>query len=306
MNWSRRDFIGSMGMTGASFALAGCKCPFRSPQPKVAVQLYSIREYIVGCKDKNTGAFLQPGVGLERALKEVSAIGYEGVEFAGYYGHDAKTIRAMLDDSGLVACGTHIGRDVIGPDKLAKACEFNLGFGNDLLICPGGGNFPKEGECLDDFLKMLVDYYNKAAEDAARYGCKVGIHNHTREFELKLKNGQIYWDYFFSNTDPRVCMEQDVGWTTCAGHDPKSQYVKYPHRSPTLHAKENGMGTGVSEFDAILGQPGRPGATPVDWDGLITVARNDGVKWFVVECERHGNDFSAIKPSREFLAAKGL
>ena len=152
---------------------------------------------------------------------------------------------------------------------------------------------------------MLVDYYNQAAETAATYGCKIGLHNHTREFELKMKDGTTYWDYFFSNTSKNVCMEQDVGWTTCAGADPCEQFRKYPGRSPTIHAKENGMGKGVKQFDAILGQPGKPGAVGVDWDKLFVATDKDGVKWYVVECERHCDDLSAIKPSFEFLKAKG-
>lgn len=101
-------------------------------------------------------------------------------------------------------------------------------------------------------------------------------------------------------------MEQDVGWSTCAGVDPKAQYAKYPHRSPTLHAKENGMGKNVKEFDAILGKPGKPDAVPVDWDGLISTTEKDGVEWYVVECERHGEDLSAVLPSYNFLKSKGL
>ena len=178
-------------------------------------------------------------------------------------------------------------------------------YGNNLIICPGGGNFPGKGEDLDDFLKRLVDFYNAAAENAAVYGCKVGLHNHTGEFHLKMKDGTSYWDYFFRNTSPKVCMEQDVGWTTCAGEDPCEQYRKYPHRSPTLHAKENGMGKGVTKFDAILGQPGQPGATPVAWDRLFPVTDADGVEWYVVECERHDDTLDAIRPSIEFLKSKG-
>ena len=71
------------------------------------------------------------------------------------------------------------------------------------------------------------------------------------------------------------------------------------------------MGKGVEKFDAILGRPGcdkdgKPCATPVDWDGLIPVSEADGVKWYVVECERHFDDLSAITPSYEFLKSKGL
>ena len=142
-------------------------------------------------------------------------------------------------------------------------------------------------------------------------GCKIGLHNHTWEHGVKMLNGQSFWDFFFSNTSQAVCMEQDVGWTTCAGDmfpglTPHEQYKKYPHRSPTLHAKENGMGKDVKEFDAILGQPGKPGATPVDWDGLFPVTDADGVEWYVVECERHFDDITkAVVPSFEFLKSKG-
>ena len=299
-NTSRRNFIRGLAGATAVGALPGC-CSFCSSdlRAKVALQLYSIRQYIAGKKGR-------PGVGLAKALADIAKIGYRGVEFAGYYGNDAKTLSKMLADNGLKACGTHIGRDEFGPDKVKATCEFNLGFGNNLLICPGGGNFPGKKEDFDDFMKRLVDFYNRAAEDAGRLGYRVGLHNHMREFTLKMKDGTTYWDYFFRNTDPRVCMEQDVGWTTCAGVDPKEQYAKYPHRSPTLHAKENGMGKDVKEFDAILGQPGRPGAIPVDWAGLIPVTEKDGVEWYVVECERHEDGLSAVGPSYEFLRSMGL
>ncbi|MGN0853214.1 MAG: sugar phosphate isomerase/epimerase family protein [Kiritimatiellia bacterium] len=305
MNMNRREFLGLASaafLSGTCSAQSCCsKCGLGQP----AVQLYSIRSYIGGKRDKKTGQELVKGVGLAQALKDVAKIGYKAVEFAGYYGNDAKTLKLMLDDAGLVACGTHVGRDAFSPDNVKRTCEFNLGYGNNLIICPGGGNFPKKGEKLDDFLKMLVDYYNTAAEAAAKFGCKIGLHNHTGEFNMKMADGTTYWDYFFSNTSANVCMEQDVGWTTCAGVDPKEQYKKYPHRSPTLHAKENGMGKGVTSFDAILGQPGKPGATPVDWDGLFPVTDADGVKWYVVECERHEDTLMAITESFKFLRSKG-
>ena len=290
MNLTRRSFIGAMSTAGAACALPSLGA--LKPVGNVALQLYSIRDYI----RKN---------GIEKALADVAAIGYKGVEFAGYWGKNAKQLKKILDDNGLVACGTHVGRGDFGPDKVKATCEFNLEFGNTTIICPGGGNFPGKGQNLDDFLKMLVEYYNKAAVDAAKFGCKIGLHNHTGEFDRKLKDGTTYWDYFFSNTTKNVCMQQDVGWTTCAGYDPCEQYVKYPGRSPSLHAKENGMGKGVKKFDAILGQPGQPGAKGVDWDKLFKAADKDGVKWWVVECERHAGSLAAVKPSFEFLKAKG-
>ncbi len=321
MEISRRQFFGFLGTGAAVVAFprglaAACRCG----HPKIALQLYSLCKYIG-----------KPGVGLDRALEQVAAIGFKGVEFAGYYQYDkdAKGLRKALANAGIKVCGTHVSTDAYGlntkvwkydPEVLKKTCDFNMTYGNNLIICPGGGNFPpgctwSTGRCgeacpsskeIDEFAKRLADGYNKVAADAAKFGCRIGLHNHTWEHGVKMSDGTSFWDFFFSNTDPAVCMEQDVGWTTCAGVDPCVPYKKYPHRSPTLHAKENGMGKGVKVFDAILGKPGQPGATPVNWDGVIEVTAKDGVEWFVVECERHFDDFSAVLPSYNFLKSKGL
>ena len=330
MNISRRNFLGTAALAGASFLAPGCcSCRGGKKVGKLALQLYSLKDYIGG--NKKTGL---AGVGLEKALAKVAELGFKGVEFAGYYGKKPCELKKMLADNGLAVTGTHVANNMYGfdmkkfsydPEVLKRTADFELGYGNTLVICPGGGNFPpgcswstgkggeaaKPSQAIDDFTKKLVELYNKAAADATKLGIKIGLHNHTWEHAIFMQNGVSFWDYFFSNTDKAVCMEQDVGWTTCAGDfikgvTPMAQYAKYPHRSPTLHAKENGMGKEVKEFDAILGQPGKPGATPVDWDAIAVAADKDGVEWWVVECERHFDDPNgAVKPSIEFLKSKG-
>lgn len=255
---------------------------------KIAVQLYSIHDYT-------------KQVGLARTLADVAKIGYEGVEFAGYWGHSASEIEKMLADNGLVACGAHVGTGAFAGDELEKSCAFCRECGFDLLICPGGGNLPGEDwtGSFDDWMKYITEFYATAADRATALGCRIGLHNHEWEFERTLSDGTTYWDYFFSNTPWNVCMEQDVGWTTFAGQDPCEQYAKYPGRSPTLHAKENG--TDEPGFDAILGRPAA-GRRGVDWQRLFPVTEEDGVEWYVVECERHFDSLEAIAPSFEFLS----
>lgn len=316
MNMNRRSFLGTTLAAASAVAMPGCCSRCCGKKGKVAVQLYSIREYIRGVTDRKTQKTLVPGVGLAKALEDVARIGYKGVEFAGYYGFKSSEIKKMLDDNGLVACGTHIARTVY--DNMQAECEFNLGFGNNLIICPGSGNrLPDDWKKpADDWWKFLADYYNRKAEEAAKFGCKIGLHNHDWEFRQKLSDGTTVWDYFFSNTADNVCMEQDVGWTTCAGYDPCEQFKKYPRRSPTLHAKENGCDTRIADkrvwapkFDAILGKPGvlADGTVVkgVDWDRLFPVTDADGVEWYVVECERHAGSLLAIEESFKFLKSKG-
>ena len=325
MNITRRNFLGASALAGAAFLAPGCCsscCGTR--YGKVALQLYSLKDYIGGDKKRKT-----KGVGLEKGLADVRAIGFEGVEFAGYYGFKPCEIKKMLADNGLKVCGTHVSNDQYGfdvkkgtfnPDVLKKTCAFETGYGNTLIICPGGGNIPpgaswstgrggepcKPSKEVDEFTKKLVELYNKAAVVAKEMGCKIGLHNHTWEHAIKMTDGTSFWDYFFTNTCNDVCMEQDVGWSTCAGVDCCEQYVKYPFRSPTLHAKENGMGKNVKTFDAILGQPGKPDATPVPWDRLFVASDKNKVEWYVVECERHFDDPNgAVKPSFQFLRSKG-
>ena len=325
MNITRRNFLGASALAGAAFLAPGCCsscCGTR--YGKVALQLYSLKDYIGGDKKRKT-----KGVGLEKGLADVREIGFEGVEFAGYYGFKPCEIKKMLADNGLKVCGTHVSNDQYGfdvkkgtfnPDVLKKTCAFETGYGNTLIICPGGGNIPpgaswstgrggepcKPSKEIDEFTKKLVELYNKAAVVAKEMGCKIGLHNHTWEHAIKMTDGTSFWDYFFTNTCNDVCMEQDVGWSTCAGVDCCEQYVKYPFRSPTLHAKENGMGKNVKTFDAILGQPGKPDATPVPWDRLFVASDKNKVEWYVVECERHFDDPNgAVKPSFQFLRSKG-
>lgn len=323
----RKQFVVGLG---AALTAAGCRIPCGEVRRKgrIALQLFSIREYIGGVRNAQK-EIVRSGVGLEKALAEVAEMGYAGVEMAGYYGFDASELARMLKSNGLVACGTHVSCTTFGvdaransydPEALKRTAEFNLSYGNSFLCCPGNGTAPDGVNwrmgwngtrgvltpAQEEHAKRLCDLYNRAAADATRCGCRIGLHNHTWELSYSFRNGISFWDYFFSNTDPSVCMEQDIGWTTFAEFDPCDQWRKYPHRSPTLHAKENGLGKDVIAFDGVLGQPGKPDAKPVEWDRVLPAAEDDGVEWWVVECEKHADDLSAVAPSCRFLKSLGL
>jgi hypothetical protein len=92
-------------------------------QAPIGLQLYSVRE---DCKRDLPGT-----------IAAVGKMGYDGVEFAGYYDRSAEDLRKMLDDNGLVCCGTHTGLDTLLEDNLAKTIEFNKTLGNKYLIVPG-------------------------------------------------------------------------------------------------------------------------------------------------------------------------
>jgi len=72
-----------------------------------------------------------------RTLAAVAQIGYRGVEFAGYHGRSAKELRKLLDDNGLIACGTHTPYESVLGDKLKETVEFNRTIAIRISLSPG-------------------------------------------------------------------------------------------------------------------------------------------------------------------------
>lgn len=60
----------------------------------VALQLYSVREDMEA--------------DFAGTLQKVKEIGYDGVEFAGLFGHDAREVNKMCKDAGLVPISAHV------------------------------------------------------------------------------------------------------------------------------------------------------------------------------------------------------
>src|SRR5947209_662172 len=118
MSMNRREF----GQTAVA-GLVSSAAVFAAKKIPIAVQVYSVR----AIAQKDTAG----------VLEQIRKIGYQGVEFAGYYGHGAQDIRKILDDTGLKPAGTHIGLETLMGDQLPKTMEFNHTIGNKNLMVPG-------------------------------------------------------------------------------------------------------------------------------------------------------------------------
>jgi sugar phosphate isomerase/epimerase len=127
-SYNRRDFLKAGAATAALAATAslpGARGLLAAENYGPKKLPFAIQLYTVG------GAFRTDPDG---TLAQLAAMGYKGVEFAGYPpGRDAKAIRKMLDDNGLKAVGTHIGLNTMQGDALAATIEFNQTIGNTRL-----------------------------------------------------------------------------------------------------------------------------------------------------------------------------
>ena len=225
----------------------------------IALQLYSIRHE---CEKDLPGT-----------LKAVAEMGYEGVDFAGYYGYDAPTIRAMLDNLGLKVAGCHTGLDTLLGDELPKTVEFNRILGNKFLIVPG---LPEPYRSSRAAWRKTADLFNEIAAKLKPEGMFTGYHNHHIEFTPL--DGELPWDTFFGNTVPEVVMQIDLGNALHGGADPVAFLKRYPGRARTVHLKEYS----ATNDKALIGEG------DVDWDAVFTLCEADGVtEWYIVEQESY-------------------
>ncbi len=265
---SRRKFLqlSALGLAGASLGLAGCAtnsaCCTKKNKPRIGLELYSVR---AECKADFHGT-----------IEQVAMIGYTGVEFAGYWGLSAKEVRKMIDDNGLITCGTHTAFEALLPDKIDATIEFNQIIGNKFIICPW-----MVGKTRAEWLAH-AKMFNDLADKLAPLGMATGYHAHKHDFEAI--EGEPAWDIFFGNTKKEVIMQLDTSNCREGGADPVVVLNKYPGRVRTIHIKPNGGGP-----EAIIGED------KINWEGVFEFCEHRGnTEWYVVEHETSSKPLETV------------
>jgi len=255
---TRRQFIGAATVGAAALAAGPSALGAARKKLPIGVQLYSVRNDFQ--KDI-------PGV-----LAGIKKIGYEGVEFAGYfsYANNAAGLRKLLDDNGLKACGTHVqgGLPALQGDGFARETEFNKVIGNDKLIIASGN-----ARTIDDWTRF-ADGFSAIAEKLKPLQLRLGYHNHTGEFAAI--DGQIPEYIFFDKASPDVFVQLDIGHCAHGGGDPVAVIKKYSDRLVSVHVKDWVPATGGD----IVGEG------IVKWDDVLAAcAGAPNLQWYNIEEE---------------------
>jgi sugar phosphate isomerase/epimerase len=269
--WTRRSVLKMAGLG----ALAGM-LP-QNPTIPIAVQLYSIRG---DCRKD-----------FDAALDQVAKMGFEAVEFAGYYDYAGRAtdLRRKLDALNLKAAGTHIGLDALQGDLFKGTIEFHQTLGCKFLIVPSHPTFTDPEKS-----KALAETFNRLAEDLKPLGMACGYHNHVAEF--KKGADKTFWDLFAERTSKDVILQQDCGWTAAAGFDPAAYVRKYPGRTKTVHFKPTVIGNDAAKKPFI-------GQDSVDWPSVYTACSTvGGTEWIIIEQEVYPDGRPAMECTRESLA----
>jgi len=261
MTLTRRDLLkfsaGTMALAAAGVRPLPAWAKDAKKRIPIGLQLYSVRH---AC-----------GKDLPGVVEAVAKMGYDGIEYAGYYGRSAQELRKMQDDNGLKCCGTHTSLGSLGDDNFDATVEFHKTLGNKYLIVPA---MPHKLIATVDAVKETAELYNKLAEKAKAHDMVVGYHAHGGDFR-KLGD-TTPWELLFSSTSKDVSMQMDVGNCLGGGGDPYAILKKFPGRSKTIHLKEHG-----GDRKTVIG------GGNVDWKQVFEICESTGgTEWYIVEHER--------------------
>ena len=288
----RRTFIGT-SIAAATVCAARPLWAAEGPHQikTVGLQLYTVRTEMP--KD------------FDGTIAKVAETGYKEVEFAGYFKHSPKEVRAAIDKNGLAAPSQHIAYDIV-EKQWPETLEASHVVGHKYIVCP----WIDEKQRTAEGWKRAAELFNKAGEASQKAGIQFCYHNHSFEFApVEGLGGKLAYDYLLAETDAKlVKMELDLCWISVAGKDPVSYFEKYPGRFPLVHVKDYvndpnatssyAGATGSVEFKGRLANVGKG---TIDFKRVFAASEKGGIKHYFVENDDAKTPFEDIKISYDYL-----
>lgn len=271
---------------------------------KVGIQLYSLRDAME--KD------------MDSTLKTVKEMGYDYVEFAGYFGKSAEEVKAILDKYGLEAVSVHQAISLF-EEEGQKAVDYLKTLGVKYCAIPWYN--------VDEFISnwdATMDKFKNVSKLLGDNDIKLMYHNH--DFEFNKINGEYILDRLYATLPEGVIMPQlDTCWVHYAGVNPSEYIRKYSGRIEVLHLKDfvceklgggpvyalidedgNEMDKGNKEDNGFKLVP--VGSGIQDWTSILAAAEDAGVEYVIVEQDesKDRDPLDAAKMSREYLRTLGI
>ena len=299
---NRRDFMRKAGLLTVGLPLIGSQWACKNKETaevkstveeavkqgftldQFGIQLWTVRE-----------AMAEDPKGV---LKQLADYGYDSIESfqseqGVFWGMTAKEYKAYLDDLGMVTYSTHcdpsFALDPTKRDEFKQLADDGAEIGLKYLINPFLG-FIKE---KDEF-KKAIDGFNDLQEICKERGMNYAYHNH--HYSFRDWDGDYPQDMMMQGTaDSGMAFEMDIYWVVTAGEDPIKWIEKYPNRFQLSHVKDRYKPAKLSEIEkeegiadgfevnasCILGEG------QIDFDKILSVGKENGMKYFIVEQERY-------------------
>lgn len=245
-------------------------------------------------------------------LTRIADAGYDGLELNRFMVHPSSwMVRAMtkmagmptgnggkldwmalVKESGLSVASLHC--DLGSLEREADpVVEEALGFGTDRIVITGMYRFDYTGI---DNVRNLARRLNDVGEKLRSKGVSLLYHNHNIEL-LKVGENMTAYDVLIDQTEPElVGYEFDSFWFTDGGADAKAWMRRLGSRMKMWHVTDRGARQSGPSMTPILKSTSvELGTGSMDLEGLLLIARENGVEDVVLESHRDWIDKDPVK-----------
>ncbi|MDQ6885917.1 MAG: sugar phosphate isomerase/epimerase [Gemmatimonadota bacterium] len=243
---------------------------------RIGLQLYTVRDLM----KRN----------VESTLARVASIGYEEVEFAGYFGRTPRQIREALDHAGLRSPSVHVGLEEVR-GRWRETLDAAHVIGHRYVVVASVD--AKERRTLDDW-RRVAETFDAAADEAHRAGIGFAYHNH--DFEFEPIESRIPLDVLLEHSNRElVKIEMDLYWITKGGQDPLAYFARWPGRFPMVHVKDSAGAPAHAQRDV--------GKGTIDFRRIFAKSGEAGIEHYFVERDEPPNPLASIRASYRYLHA---
>jgi len=259
----------------------------------IALQLYSVRDRVA--RD------------FEGTLAEVSALGYDGVEFAGLYGKTAGEVKALCEKYSLIPLSAHIPFVEMMKDPMGVMQTY-AEIGCRYAVIPYLSDEYRPGK---DLFNEVIKGAEMLGGVAKEKGMTLLYHNH--DFEFKRIDGKYALDVLYESVSSDLLQtELDLCWVKVGGEEPESYLRKYAGRAPVVHFKDFSGKIGGKMY-ALIGIEDDTAASsdfsfrPLGMGcqnipALLAAAEDAGAQWIVVEQDDPSDGLTTIECAKKSIA----
>ncbi|MEW1819876.1 sugar phosphate isomerase/epimerase [Arthrobacter sp. NPDC080031] len=236
---------------------------------------------------------------MDRAVKDIAAVGYEGVEmFDGNlaeYADRPGELRGLLEEAGVSLVSVYTGANFIYADSLPdelhriqRSAELAATFGAARLVVGGGAR--RAAGTTDEDYRRLGDALDRVADIAEGFGLSASYHPHL----TTIVEGPEELERLMGLTRIGFC--PDTAHLAAGGADPAALIRKYPERLRHVHLKD-------FRQDPFTFLP--LGQGELDFPDIIQAVRESGYdSWLMVELDEYdGDPRAAAGISKKYLDA---
>jgi sugar phosphate isomerase/epimerase len=192
----------------------------RKPITRIASPLYILRH---DCEKD-----------LFSVLERIKEMGYDGVEFLGFFGKNPRELQDKLKELGLTAVGNHVDYDEFLKD-INTTIQTHKEIGCNYITING---LPKEKLFDGNALSEYITNTTKIGLACREQGITLLYHNHDREL-MKISGEKYVLEEILDRIpEESIAYEPDLGWIAIGGALPEYFLDKYKKRCPIIHLKD--------------------------------------------------------------------